>query len=121
MSIVLLVLLLTNFVYAVFAWYSEFFRNREWTSGKNDGPQKNRPATAASVFTEIKEADADTGENQHLKEKSQESKQAERAPQQEDQVDDIDLEENLAVNQVRLSHKPSAPHQENSHAASPSS
>jgi glucan phosphoethanolaminetransferase (alkaline phosphatase superfamily) len=98
MSVVLLLLLVINLSYAVFALYSEFFRNTEWRSAETDPIAKLGPAT--SVFTEIKEAEA--GEKNHLKENPQNNKEQEG---KELHHDELGFEGDLGINQIKVSHQ----------------
>ncbi len=98
MSVVLLLLLVINLSYAVFALYSEFFRNTEWRSAETDPTPKLGPAT--SVFTEIKEAEA--GEKNHLKENPQNNKEQEG---KELNHDELGFEGDLGINQIKVSHQ----------------
>jgi large-conductance mechanosensitive channel len=100
MSVVLLLLLIINLSYAVFALYSEFFRNKEWRSAETK--RSETPAPATSLFTEIKEAEA--GEKNHLKENPQNDDKSQEEKQKEPDNDEIGLEGDLGINQIKVSH-----------------
>jgi hypothetical protein len=97
LSVVLLLLLIVNLCFAVFALYSEFFKNSEW---KNQAVEKpTQPGPMAAVFTEIKEAEA--GEKKPLNDR-QKGPVEPRA--QECLEEGIGSEGDLRVNHIKVSH-----------------